>query len=174
MFSLLISLLSPLPTTMLRHDSKEYFCLLLIPNIQNSICHILDPQYLVVKRKEFFSLKSITSYHYFFFKNLFFKKFIFGCTGSLLLSGGFCWLQQAGALLVAVHRLFVSVASLIPEHRLQDTQAQQLWCAGLVVLWSVDFHGPENETVSPALAGAFLTNGPLGKSILVVFTKAAF
>ena len=91
MFSLLISLLSPLPTTMLRHDSKEYFCLLLIPNIQNSICHILDPQYLVVKRKEFFSLKSITSYHYFFLKIYFWLHWVFVAVRRLLLvvaSGG--------------------------------------------------------------------------------------
>ena len=49
--------------------------------------------------------------------------FCFGCAGSLLLHAGFLWLWQSGAILVAVHRLPVEVASLV-ERRLRGCGSQ--------------------------------------------------
>ena len=43
----------------------------------------------------------------------FFSCFIFGCAGSSLLCMGFLYLQQAGATLVAVHRLLISGPPLL-------------------------------------------------------------
>ena len=109
---------------------------------------------------------------FFFFKIYLFYLFIFGCVGSLLLRMGFLQLGERGLLFIAVRRLLIAVASLVVEH---GRQAHGLSSCGtraqlLHGLW--DLPGPGLETVSPALAGGFLTTVPPGKppriSILIV------
>ena len=37
-----------------------------------------------------------------------------------------------GVLFIVVHRLLIAVASLLAEHGLESTRAQQLWHMGLI------------------------------------------
>ena len=79
----------------------------------------------------------------------FFLLFIFGCAGSSLCIG-FSSCSEPGLLFSVVHKLFVAVASLVEEHRLQAfrfsqlllpgsrEQAQQLYSTGLIALSHVE------------------------------------
>ena len=73
---------------------------------------------------------------------------MFGCTGSLLLHGGFLYCIERGLLFILGHGLRVAMASLVAECR--------LWGAGHCSCGSAAY----------LLAGRFLTNGPPGKSLL--------
>ena len=57
--------------------------------------------------------------------------FILDCAGSLLIRGLFSHCRIRGYSLVAVFVLFIAVASLVVEHRFQDTQASVLAAPGL-------------------------------------------
>ena len=110
--------------------------------------------------------------------------FIFGCVGSLLLHTGFLQLQQAGATLhcgarvshcrgfsccgaravgtrasVVVAHGLSSCGLQALEHRLSSCGAQAQLLHGT---W--DPPRPGLKSVSPALAGVFLTTTPPGKS----------
>ena len=69
---------------------------------------------------------------FFFRAHLF---FIFGCTGSLLLSGLSLVADSGCFSLGDVPGLLSAVASLVGEHRLWGSQ---LWRPGLVALWQVE------------------------------------
>ena len=93
--------------------------------------------------------------------------------------------SEQGLLFVVVRRLLTAVASLVAEHGLQAHGLQQLQHTGfsscglralehrlsscgtraqlLRGVW--DLPGPGHESVSPALAGGFLTTVPPGKSL---------
>ena len=95
------------------------------------------------------------------FLNFFFQKrtgvlfiyFTFGCAGSSLRGVGFLWfLWVGGYSLVAVCGLLTVVGSLVEKHM------------GLVAPCHVEFPGPGNDLMSPALASGFLTTEPPGKS----------
>ena len=51
---------------------------------------------------------------------------------------------------------------------------QWLWLMGLVALWHVRSSQTWDQTVSSALAGGFLTTGPLGKSHMGLFKLLFF
>ena len=92
--------------------------------------------------------------------------------------------SEWGLLFIAVRRLLIAVASLVAEHGLQAHRLQQLWHMGSVVVAYglqsagsvVVVHGlscsvacgifprPGFKSMSPALAGGFLTIAPPGKS----------
>ena len=74
---------------------------------------------------------------------------------------------SGGCSLVTVQGLIIAVASA--EHWLQSSQAQELWHVGLYVLQCVETSRLGVEPVSPALAGGFLTTGPLAKSFSLLF-----
>ena len=67
-----------------------------------------------------------------------------------------------------VYGFLTSVASLVGEHELYGawalsscgSQVPQLWCIALVALQHVESSQKRDKTVSPALAGEFLTTGP--------------
>lgn len=88
---------------------------------------------------------------------------------SLWLCVSFPWLQQARATLVAVHRLIV-VAVLVAVHRLYGTRASVLGAHGLSC--PVAFGIFSNQGLNPCthLAGGSLPTGPPGKSKLHSFT----
>ena len=88
--------------------------------------------------------------------------FIFGCTGSSLLGGGPLYLHRTRTTLVVVRGVLIAAAAPVAEHRLWSVQAQ--WHTGLVAhnMWNLP--QPGMESMSPALAGRFVTTGPLGKS----------
>ena len=88
---------------------------------------------------------------------------------SLLLCVGFLWLQQARATLLAVHRLLV-VAILVAVHRLYGTRASVVVAHGLSC--PVAFRIFSNQRLNPCthLAGRSLPTGPPGKSKLHSFT----
>ena len=79
---------------------------------------------------------------------------------------------EQGFLLIAVHRLFTVVASLVSEHRHVSSvaakcglqSAQYSWCSHLLLrsLWNPP--RPGVKPVSPALASGFLPTVPTGKS----------
>ena len=91
----------------------------------------------------------------------------FDCTGSLLLHAGFfssC--SERGLLFIVTCRLLIVVASVVAEHRLQSSRAQQSWHTGLVALWYVEFSWTGMKPMYPTLAGRFLSTVPPGKSYL--------
>ena len=117
--------------------------------------------------------------------------FIFGCIGSSLWHGGFLQLWQAGATLrcgawashcsgfsccgaralgarasVVVARGLSSCGSRALECRLSSCG---MWTWLVCSMW--DLPGPGLVPVSPALAGAFLTTAPPGKSRYVSFKE---
>ena len=121
---------------------------------------------------------------------LFLKKFIYLCIQFwlrwvfLAVRGPSLSCREQGLLFIAVHGLFIAVASLVAEYGLQARGLQQLWHVGSVVVARglqstgtvVVVHGlscsvacgifpePGLEPMSPALAGRFLTTAPPGKS----------
>ena len=128
------------------------------------------------------------AFYFLLFKNLFIYLFIYlfiGCVGSSLLCVGFLQLCQAGAThchdvrashrsgfsccgaqalgmwaAVVLARRLSSCGSRALEHRLSSCGARaQLLCG----MW--DLPRPGLESVSPALAGGFLTTAPPGKSL---------
>ena len=64
----------------------------------------------------------------FLFIYSFFKVYLFGCTGSLLLGAGL-WASHGMGCFVVVHGLLIAVASFLAEHSLQ-----QLWHMGSVAV----------------------------------------
>ena len=72
--------------------------------------------------------------------------------------------ESGGYSLVAVQELLIVVASFVVKHGLRSCRARAWLHCGLG-----DLPGPGIQTVSPALAGGFLTTGPAGKS-----TQASF
>ena len=86
--------------------------------------------------------------------------------------------SEWGLLFFVVRGLLLVVASLVAERRLQGTRASavaapRLWSTNSVVvvrglrgpmcdMWVLP--GPGLDPMSSALAGGFLTTGPLGKS----------
>ena len=113
----------------------------------------------------------------------FFYLLIFGCARSLLLCGLFSSCSKWGSLFVAVHSLFVQVASTVAEHGLQGEWASGVAIHGLSncglralecnrkscgaqpqLLCSMqDLSRSGIEPTSPALAGEFFTIEPQGK-----------
>ena len=83
-------------------------------------------------------------------------------------------MRQAGVLFIAVHGLLIAVASLLCRAWALGAQASVVvarklsGCGARAYLlhgmW--DLPGPELESVSPALAGGFLTTATPGKSPL--------
>ena len=67
-----------------------------------------------------------------------------------------------------VYGLLIAVASLVVEHGLQGTQASVVVATSLVAPWHVGSSGTSDQSVSPALAGEFLTTGPPVLSLSVV------
>ena len=115
----------------------------------------------------------LTSLISFFFLNLFIY-FIFVCVGSSLLHTGFLQLRRAGATLRcgarASHcggfsccgaRALGVWASVVAAHGLSSCGS---WAQLLLSMW--DLPGSGLESVSPALAGGFLTTAPPGKPYL--------
>ena len=114
------------------------------------------------------------------------KKFIhfiylfLAALGLLCCARAFSSCGERGLFFVAVHGLLIEVASLIAEHRLQACGLQQ-WLVGSVVVARglqsagsvVAAHGlscskacgifPDQCSMSPKLAGRFLTTAPPGK-----------
>ena len=88
--------------------------------------------------------------------------FIAACGLSLVAISEFC-------SLVAVHRLLIAVAPLPVGFSRCSAWAQQLRHMGPVALWHAESSWTKDGTVSPALAGKFLTTGPPGKSNLSAF-----
>ena len=84
-----------------------------------------------------------------------------------------------GLLFVAVHGLLIGVASLVAERGLQGARSSVVvarrlsscgsWAQLLHGMW--DFPGPGLESMSPTLAGGFLTTAPPGKSLVCVIFK---
>ena len=127
-------------------------------------------------------MPSTSSWKIFFLIYLFYL-FIFGCVGSSLLLSGFLQLRRVGATLrcsarashcggfsccgawalgtqasVVVARGLSSCGSWTLECRLNSCGA---WALLLRGVW--DLPGPGLKSVSPALAGRFLTTAPPGK-----------
>ena len=71
-----------------------------------------------------------------------------------------------------LHGLLTAVASLAAELRFQGTWAQSLQRVDLVVPQRGVLLGPGIKSVSPGLAGEFLTTGPPGKSHTIKFYSA--
>ena len=114
----------------------------------------------------------------------FFFQFIFGCTGSSLLSASFLQLWRVGATLRCGARAshcggfsccgaqaLGAWASVLAAHGLGSCGSRALECrlsscgARAQLLCSMwDLPGPGLEPLSPALAGGFLTTVPPGKS----------
>ena len=68
-----------------------------------------------------------------FLNIILFSFFFFWLCWILLLHAGFLQLYQVrDYFLFVVHGLLIVMASLVAEHGLQDSQAQQLWLTGLV------------------------------------------
>ena len=86
-------------------------------------------------------------------------------------SGGYCLLRCVGCSLQWLLLLW-STGSRHVGFSSCGTQAQQLWCTGLVAPRHVGSSHTRVEPVSPALAGGFLTTAPPGKSsIIYSYTK---
>ena len=144
----------------------------------------LSKNYITI---QYLSLSQVVSLSLFsFFKfYLFIYLFIYGCAGSSLLRTGFLQLWQAGATLchgawdshcggfshcgtwalgarasVVVARGLSSCGSWALERRLSSCGT---WTQVLHSIW--DLHRPGTKSVSPALAGGFLTTAPPGKSL---------
>ena len=71
--------------------------------------------------------------------------------------------------LVAVCGLLTAVASLVSEPGLQGTQAQQLRRVGLVAWQHVGSSYTRDQTNVPCIARPFLTTGPTGEALCLVF-----
>ena len=69
-----------------------------------------------------------------------------------------------------MYGLLIAVASLVVEHGLQGTQASVVVATSLVAPWHVGSSGTSDQSVSPALAGEFLTTGPPVLSLSVCLT----
>ena len=128
-------------------------------------------------RSLFFFLRFIL-FIYLFIYLFYWLRWVFHCC---VLAFSSC--SERGLLFVAVRGLFIAVASLVVEHRLQAHKLQQLWHTGfsscgsraqerrlsscgtraqfLRGMW--DPPGPGLDPMSPALAGGFLTTAPPGK-----------
>ena len=100
------------------------------------------------------------------FKNI----FIFGCTGSSLLSGLCSGCSERGRSPVVVSGLLIAVALPVTEHRPWVPGPQWLQHVSSVVVapglfsctWSLP--GPAIEPMFPALTGRFLPTVPPGRS----------
>ena len=112
------------------------------------------------------SLKT-TPYIYIFFLNKFILFILF-----LAVLGLRCCVQafsscgKRGLLFVAVCGLqqLWCMGSVVVWLAGSRAQAQQLWHMGFVALWHVGSSWTRDRTMSPALAGGFLTTAPTGKS----------
>ena len=76
------------------------------------------------------------------------------------------------ASLVAEHRALGARASVVVAHRLSSCGSQALECSScdtwaLLLRGMWDLPGPGLKSMSPALAGGFLTTVPPGKSLYV-------
>ena len=120
-----------------------------------------------------------------FLKNKFIIYLFLAALGLHCCTQAFSSCSEWGLLFVAVCRILIAVASLVPEHGLQACGLQELWHTGLSScvsralerrlsscgtraqllrsMW--DLSGPGLKPVSPALAGGFLTTAPPGKSL---------
>ena len=78
-------------------------------------------------------------------------------------SGGYSSLRCAGFSLRWLLLLW-STGSRLMGFSSCGTQAQQLWCTGLVAPWRVGSFQTRAQTHVPSLAGRFLTTAPPGKS----------
>ena len=81
-----------------------------------------------------------------------------------------------GYSLVAVHSLFISVASLAVDHRLQALWLQWLWTPGsrarrFTCFMACGVSGAGIKPVSPELAGGVFTSEPPGQPQLPHFTN---
>ena len=71
------------------------------------------------------------------------------------------------------------LASLVVEHRLQGAEASvatsrrlgSSGCQAQLLLGMWNLPRPGTESMSPALAGRFLTSGPPGKSLVDIFVE---
>ena len=102
---------------------------------------------------------------------LFFFLIIYSFIYLFLAALGLCCCARAfsscskwGLLFVVVHGLLIVVSSLVAEHGLYACRLQKLWHMGLVAPWHVRSSRTRARTVSPALAGGFLTMVPPGQS----------
>ena len=77
---------------------------------------------------------------------------------------GFSTFGEQRVLSVAVHGLFTVVSSFTVEHRLEVHGLQELQSMVLVALRPVGSSQTRMESLSPALAGRFLSTVPPGKS----------
>ena len=107
---------------------------------------------------------------------LHFYLLIYVCFGSLLLCVVFLQLLQLGdtlhcdvwASLFGGYSCRARAWSLcLADSR---AQAQQLWHMGVVAPWHMESSLFRDETLSPALAGRFLSTVPRGKSLFVFLT----
>ena len=87
--------------------------------------------------------------------------FIFGCA--------WVFVAMCGLSLVVVRGLLVVVASLVAEHGLSGAWASVVMLLGLVFLWHRESSQSRDRTVSPALAGRFLTTGPSEQSSVKLY-----
>ena len=71
---------------------------------------------------------------------------------------------SGGYSLVAVGGLLIVVVSLVAEHGLQGTRAQQLYLSGLVALRYVGSSRIRDQTPIPCTGRQISTTGPPGKS----------
>ena len=103
----------------------------------------------------------------------FLKSYLYSTLFSFLLCAVLLKLQWAGASFVAVRGLFIAVASLIAERKLE---VHRLWSLqhvgsgvvahGLSSLWHVQsFRTRDRILCSLHWQGGFLSNGPPGKSL---------
>ena len=73
---------------------------------------------------------------------------------------------EPGLLFLVVRRLLIAVLSLVAEQaRSRALRIQYLWCSGLVAPWCVKSSQTRGRTVSPALAGEFLTTDHQGSPL---------
>ena len=71
--------------------------------------------------------------------------------------------DKQGPLFIAVHRPLSIAASFVAEHRLQTCRLSSCGSQAQLLRGMWDLPRPGLETVSPALAGRFLTTVPPGK-----------
>ena len=116
-----------------------------------------------------------------FFFNIYLLIFILGCTGSSLLPGlslavatechsSFCVAGFSSQWLIYCRAWTLGVAaSVVVAQGLQRMDLTQ-WCSGLFSLQHVGSSWTTDGTLSPGLAGRFLTTGSPGKFLCHLFT----
>ena len=65
---------------------------------------------------------------------------------------------SGGCSPVVVHRLFIAVASLVSEYRLQGARTQWLWHIGLVAMWHLGSSWTRDRTHGPCIGRQILNH----------------